>query len=60
MSIVAKQAETAGWVKMALRMEVGLGPGHILLNGNLAPLPKKAEPPPNFRPVFVVAKQLDG
>ena len=29
-SIVAK---TAGWIKMALGMEVGLGPGHIVLGG---------------------------
>ena len=26
---------------MALGMEVGLGPGHIVLDWNLAPLPKK-------------------
>ena len=29
-SIVAK---TAGWIKMARGMEVGLGPGHIVLDG---------------------------
>jgi len=26
--------QTAGWIKMALSMEVGLGPGHILLDGD--------------------------
>jgi len=32
-----------------LGMQVGLGPGHIVLDGDLAPLPKKgAEPPPQF------------
>jgi len=32
---------------MALGMEVSLGPGHVVLDGDPAPLPKKgAEPPP--------------
>jgi len=31
--------QTAGWIKMALGMEVGLGPGHIVLDGDPAPLP---------------------
>jgi len=29
----------AGWIKMPLGREVGLGPGHIVLNGDPAPLP---------------------
>jgi len=33
---------------MALDMEVGLGPGHIVLDGNPAPLPKKGAEPPIF------------
>ena len=34
---------------MALGMEVGLVPGHIMLHGDPGPLPKKgAEPPPQF------------
>jgi len=33
--------EMAGWIKMALGMEVGLGPVHIVLDGDTAPLPKK-------------------
>jgi len=38
---------------MALGMEVGLGPGHILLDGDSAPLPKKGgRVPPNFWPIF--------
>jgi len=27
----------AGWIKMPLGTEVGLGPGHIVLDGNPAP-----------------------
>ena len=45
---------------MALSMEVGLGPGHIVLDGDPAPLHKKgAEPPVNFRTFFIVAERLD-
>jgi len=33
---------------MALGMEVGLGPGHIVLDGNPAPLVKKGDRPPQF------------
>jgi len=44
---------------MALGMEVGLGPGHIVLDGNPATLSKKrAEPPINW-PISIVAKRLD-
>jgi len=40
--------QTAGWINMALDTEVGLGPGHILLDGDSV-LPKKgAQPPPIF------------
>jgi len=39
----------AGWIKMPLGTEVGLGPDDIVLDGDPAPLPKKgAEPPPQF------------
>ena len=31
--------QTAGWIKVALGMEVGLGPGHIVLDGDTALLP---------------------
>jgi len=31
----------AGWIKMPLDMKVGLGPGDFVLDGDLAPLPKK-------------------
>jgi len=33
--------QTAGWIMMTLGMEVGLGPGHMELDGDPAPLPKK-------------------
>ena len=44
---------------MALGVEVGLGPGHIVLDGEPAPLPKKADRAPNFRSIFIVANRLD-
>jgi len=33
--------QTAAWIKMPLGMEVGLGPGHIVLDGDPAPSPQK-------------------
>ena len=51
--------QTAGWIKMALRMEVGLGPGYIVLDGDPAPLPQKEGRAPNFRPIFIATKRLD-
>jgi len=52
--------QTAGGIKMALGIEVGLGPVHIALDGDTAPLPKiGAELPPNFWPIFIVSKRLD-
>jgi len=44
---------------MALGMEVGLGPGHIMLDGDPASLPKKGTEPPNCRPISILAKRLD-
>jgi len=52
--------QTAGWIKTALGMEVGLVPGHIMLHGDPGPLPRKGAEPPPIRPVFIVAKCLDG
>ena len=34
--------QTFGWIKMKLGVQVGLGPGHIVLDGDLAFLPKGA------------------
>jgi len=50
--------QTAAWVKMPLGTEVGLDLRDIVLDGDLAPLPKSGTAP-NFRPVSVVAKRLD-
>jgi len=52
--------QTAGWIKMALGTEVGLGPGNIVLDGHPAPLPIKGAMLPSFRPTSIVAKRLDG
>jgi len=35
---------------MALGVEVGLGPGHIVLDGDPAPLPQNGTEPPIFDP----------
>jgi len=38
---------------MALGMEVGLGPVHVVIDGHTAPLPKKETEPPIFGPSLV-------
>ena len=51
----------AAWIKMLLGMEVGLGPGDFVLDGNPAhPSPKGGHSPPNFRPMFIMVKRMDG
>jgi len=50
--------QTAGWIKMKLGVEVGIGPGHIVLDGDPAPPPQRGTAPvfgpcllwPNGRP----------
>ena len=43
--------QTAGWIKTALSMEMGLGPGHIVLDGTQLPSSKRGQSPlPNFGP----------
>jgi len=51
--------QTARWIKMALSMEVGLSPSHTVLDGDPALLPKKGTRALNFRPISIVAKELD-
>jgi len=51
--------QTVGRIKMTSGMWVGQGPGHIVLDGDPAPLPKRGTAP-NFLPISVVAKWLDG
>ena len=38
---------------MPLAIEVGLSPGHIVLDGNPAPLPRKGAQPPIFSPCLL-------
>jgi len=46
--------QTAGWTKMPLGMEVGLGPDNFLFDGDAAIPRKKAHPPPpNFWPMSI-------
>jgi len=40
--------QTAAWIKMPLGTEVGLGPGHIVLDGDPAPLPKRGQSSPSI------------
>jgi len=37
--------QTVGWIKMKLGLHVGLGPGHIVLDGDPAPFPLKGHSP---------------
>ena len=39
--------QTAGWTKMPIGMEVGLGPGDFVFDGDPATPEKKAHPPPS-------------
>jgi len=50
----------AGWIKIPLSREVGLSPNDIVLDGTQLPLLQKRAEPPNFRPMCIVAKRLDG
>jgi len=45
---------------MPLGMEVGLGPGNFVLDGDPATPTQKGAGAPNFRPMSVVVKRLDG
>ena len=52
--------QTAGGIKMALGMEMGLDPRLIVLDGTQPPCPKgRRAPAPNFPPISIVAKRLD-
>jgi len=52
--------QTAGCTKMPLCTELGLRPGDFELDGDQAPPHQKGAESPNFRPMFIVAKRLDG
>jgi len=47
--------QMAGWTKMPLGMEVGLGSGDFVFGGDPA-TPEKSAHPPNFWPMSIVAK----
>ena len=51
--------QTVGQIKLKLGMQVGLGPGHIVLGGDAATPPQRGIAP-NFRPISVAAKWLHG
>jgi len=46
----------AGWIKLLVGMEIGLGPDNFVLDGDLVPK-KGAQQPPNFQSMFIVAKR---
>jgi len=50
--------QMAGWVKMPLGKEVGLGSVDVVLDGD--PAPPKVDTALNFRRMSIVAKQLHG
>jgi len=41
---------------MKLGMQIGLGPCHVVLDGDSAPLPQRGTASPNFWPISVAAK----
>jgi len=43
----------AGWIKMSLGMELGLGPGDYVLDGDPAPFPKRGAEPAIFGPCLL-------
>jgi len=43
--------QTVGWIKMKLGTQIGLGPGHILLDGDAAPSQRRGQSPPPS-PIF--------
>jgi len=52
--------QTAGWIKTALGMELGLGPGDFVLDGYPALSPKSGPSTlPNFQPISILAKRPD-
>jgi len=51
--------QMAACIKMSLGMELGLGPCDFVKWGPHSP-PQKGSEPPNFWPMFIAAKRLDG
>jgi len=51
--------QTVGWIKIPHGLEVGLGRGHIVLDGDVVPSLKKGTAAPNFLPMSIMDKRLD-
>jgi len=49
--------QTVGWIKMKLGVEVGLGPDHIVLDGDLYLPPERGTAAPSFRSMSIVVKR---
>jgi len=47
-SVTVYYGETVGWINMSVGTEVGLAPGHIVLDGDPAPPPRKGLSSPHF------------
>jgi len=45
--------QTAGWMKMTFPMEVGLGPGQVVLDEDPAPIPQNGAKSPIFGPCLL-------
>jgi len=52
--------QMAVWIKMSLGMDVGLGPGDFVLDGDPAPPPQKGGRAPKFSAHVYCGKRLDG
>jgi len=58
---IVRCSQMAGWTKMPLCMEVGLGLRDFMFDGDPAtPRKKGTHTPLNFWPMSIVAKWLDG
>jgi len=52
--------QMARWMKMPIGRKVNLNPSDIVLDEHPAPPPQKGGRAPNFRPMSIVPKRLDG
>ena len=49
--------QTAAWIKVPLGTKVGLGPGHVVSDGDPAPPLQERGTALNYRPMSIVAKR---
>jgi len=52
--------QKAAWMKLVLGMQVGSAQAILCYMGTPFQFPKRGAEPPHFRPMFIVAKRLDG